>query len=320
MSGNRALSIQRQIRGYNAQDGAVKHQKCLPLQVYQSIFRNTFTHKERVLGELICGALFFGMRSCEYSLVKNERKTKLLILRNIQFFSENMKIQRTRRNMKLLQASSVSITFVSQKNGVKDQTITMHRNGSKLCPVRIWACLMLRILQYPGGSLDLPVNTFSIKNKTTLIPSTDILEHIRATVTVMGSDLLGFTSKDVGCHSIRSSFAMFLYLQDVRTDRIMLQGRWKSDAFLLYIRVQVAAFSKGLSSALIHDSNNFFTTPDTHSNSNMGRTPMFNFDIVTDPADPRCRNANSFASNLNNNGPGANNRRATRPSFFHIYG
>jgi len=319
LPGNRALSIQRQVRGYNSQDGSVKHQKCLTLQVFQSIYNNTFTHKERVLGELICGALFFGMRSCEYSVVKGERKTKLLVLRNIQFFLNNQKVARIRRNMQLLEALSISITFVSKKNGVKDQTITMHKNGTKLYLVRIWACLTLRILQYPGGSLDLPVNIFNIKHKMTLISSQEILEHIRATVSVMGSENLGFHPKEVGCHSIRSSFAMFLYLQDMRTDRIMLQGRWKSDAFLLYIRVQVAAFSKGLSSALIHDSNQFFTTPDTHSSNNMGRTPMFNFDIIMDPADPRCRNANSFASNLNNNGPGANNRRVTRPSFFHIY-
>jgi len=104
------------------------------------------------------------------------------------------------------------------------------------------------------------VNTFSIKNKTTLIISAEILEHIKATVTVMGSEILGFHPKEVGCHSICFSFAMFLYLQDVvRTERIMLQGCWKCDAFLLYIRVQVAAFIKVLSSALIHDSNNFFT-------------------------------------------------------------
>jgi len=222
--------------------------------------------------------------SCKYCIVKGERKKKLSVLRNIQFFQNNTKLPRIRQNVLLLQASSMtSITFVSQKSGVKDQTITMYRNGSRLCPVRIWACITLRILQYPGGPLDLPVNTFSIKNKTTLITSQDLLEHIRATVTLLGPDNLGFHPKEVGCHSIRSSFAMFLYLQDVCTDRIMLQDRWKSGAFLLYIRVQVAAFSKGLSSALTHDSNNFFTTPDTHSSTEITRAPMFNFDIITDP-------------------------------------
>jgi len=220
----------------------------------------------------------------------------------------------------LLRADSVNITFISQKNDAKDQTITMHANGATLCPVKVWANVVLRILQYPDSSLDLPVNTFRTKSKISLLTSKDILQHIRATVKVLGEERLGFKSSEVGCHSIRSSFAMFLYLQEIRTDRIMLQGRWKSDAFLLYIRVQVTAFSKGLSDALIHDSNNFFTVPETNQPElNNIRSTMFNFDIVSDPADPRCRNSRSFASNLNNNGPGANNRRVTRPSFFHIY-
>jgi len=276
--------------------------------------------KDAAMGELISGALFFGMRSCEYSIVTGERKTKLLTLRNIKFLRHNRNIQRVKGNMKLLDAESVSITFISQKNDEKEQIITMHRNGSKLCPVKIWANISLRILDYPDSSLDLPVNTFKTKTRTSLITSKDILSHIRATVKVLGETALGFKASEVGCHSIRSSFAMFLYIQEVRTGRIMLQGRWRSDAFLLYIRVQVTAFSRGLSDAIIHDSNNFFTVPElsTQNNKNQ-RSTMFNFDIVTDPTDPRCRNSHSFASNLNNNGPGANNRRATRPSFFHLH-
>jgi len=100
----------------------------------------------------------------------------------------------------------------------------------------------------------------------------------------------------------------------------MLQGRWRSDAFLLYIRVQVTAFSTGLSNAMVHDSNNFYTVPDTHikQKNNQNTNSMFNFDIVTDPADPRNRNTRSYATNLNN-GLSANNQRVLRPSIFSIF-
>jgi len=196
----------------------------------------------------------------------------------------------------------------------------MHRNGTNLCPVKIWAKITLRILRYEGGSLDLPVCTFISKGRTTLIPSKEILLQIRTTVKIMGEENLGFGASEVGCHSIRSSFAMFLYMRGIRTDRIMLQGRWKSDAFLLYIRPQVATFSKGLSEAITHETNNFFTIPDISTDTSQNtRTPEFDPDIVTNPADPRNRNNNSYASHLNNNGPGANNTRVTRPSFFHLY-
>jgi len=294
-SGTRVLVIHRQLRGYNKADGAVAHQKCLPLLIFKKIWQNSMTPKEMALGELIVDALFFGMRSCEYSIVKGERKTKLLRLRNLKFLQRNKSLFKIKGNRKLLTASSICIAFESQKNGDKDQTITMHANKTSICPVRALACLTLRILNYPGASLELPVNTYKINNTIDILPSTEILRHIRATVDVIGIDVLGFNSKDVGCHSIRSSFAMFLYKQDVRTDKIMLQGRWRSDAFLLYIRVQITAFSTGISHATIKDSNNFYTVPDTHvsQKNNSHRSPMFNFNIVTNPAYPRCRNAST---------------------------
>ena len=320
-SGKRSIHLQRQLGGYKKADEAVKHQKCLPLQIFKVIWANTFTELDKALGELITGALFFGMRSCEYSTVTGERKTKLLRLRNIQFMLNNERIPRVRNNIKLFEADSVSITFISQKNNEKDQTITMHKNGSQLCPVRAWACLCLRILKINNASLDLPVNTYKIKSTIGFISSTEVLRHIRTTVSIVGESSLGFSSLDVGCHSIRSSFAMFLYLQNVKTDRIMRQGRWRSDAFLLYIRVQVAAFSTGLSTAMIQDSNNFFTVPDpTVSHPSIRQeTPIFNFDIVSDLADPRCRNPSSFASNMNNNGISATNPRVPRQTFFNIF-
>ena len=278
------------------------------------------------------------MRSCEYSQVQGERKTKLLRLRNIHFYHNNRKTPPTHGIKFLLRASSVSITFISQKNDEQDQTITMHRSNHILCPVKAWALLTLRILSYPGATLDLPVNIFLNGNSPALIYSKDILSQIRTTVTVLGENVLGLQAKRVGCHSIRSSFAMFLYMQNIRTDKIMLQGRWRSDAFLLYIRTQVSNFSNGLSNAMMQDSSIFYTVSTDQTNShtdlpfrvtpsvpniphtNNNGSKLQNFDIVTDPGDPRNRNVTSFASNLhNNNGPNANNSRVLRPNFFSIF-
>ena len=61
-------------------------------------------------------------------------------------------------------------------------------------------------------------------------------------VIIIGEDKLGIKAEDVGPHSNRSSAAMWMYLNGVRTFTIMLQGRWSSDAFLTYIRKK----SKGI--------------------------------------------------------------------------
>ena len=44
---------------------------------------------------------------------------------------------------------------------------------------------------------------------------------------------------------------MHMYLQGAQVYTIMLQERWSSDAFLLYIRRQVQQFSEGLSNGMV---------------------------------------------------------------------
>ena len=79
----------------------------------------------------------------------------------------------------------------------------------------------------------------------------NITNALKTTVDSMKDFNLGFASEDVGTHSIRSGGAMALCLAKVDTYIIKLQGRWKSDAFLKYIRKQVKQFSTDLSNKMI---------------------------------------------------------------------
>ena len=93
------------------------------------------------------------------------------------------------------------------------------------------------------------------------ISSASIRKDIKNVVNIMGPKILGFTSDDVGTHSIRSGGAMALHLANVSSLTIMMIGRWRSEAFLLYIRKQVQQFSVGLSDKML-ESEDYFTTPD----------------------------------------------------------
>ena len=55
-----------------------------------------------------------------------------------------------------------------------------------------------------------------------------------------GEERLGFSHKEVDTQSIRSGFAMELYLAKVYLETIMIMGRWASSTFLRYIRIQVS--------------------------------------------------------------------------------
>ena len=66
-SGQTSLLLQRKIRGYKTLDPTTKHQKAIPGKIVLHVYRKTNTHLETSIVQLIAGAFFFGMRSCEYS-------------------------------------------------------------------------------------------------------------------------------------------------------------------------------------------------------------------------------------------------------------
>ena len=81
-TGKQAIHLRDQLRGYRANDPETRHQRALPLLVYRTIWQSKATNFDVVLGQLIVAALFHGMRSCEYSKVTGERKTKIQIVAN----------------------------------------------------------------------------------------------------------------------------------------------------------------------------------------------------------------------------------------------
>ena len=76
---------------------------------------------------------------------------------------------------------------------------------------------------------------------------------------------------------------MLLHLAGVQVYIIMLIGRWKSDAFLVYLRTQVEEFTAGVSKAMVSSASgaDFFTFPST---------------VARDPQDPCMRQGNGRLS------------------------
>ena len=100
--------------------------------------------------------------------------------------------------------------------------------------------MVQHIRSYPGFQDIWEISTFHDGNAFTQISSTEILRNIRALVSLIGKDELGFTADEVGTHSVRSSLAMMMYLTpEIPTYTIMLVGCWNFAAFLAYIEQQV---------------------------------------------------------------------------------
>ena len=260
--------LQQVYRGYKNIDPATKQQKALPVSVLRKMYNIAKLQNSPIplaRAELACLAFFYCMRSCEYSKTSSDesKRTQTLKLRNFRFFKNKRLMSHS--SPALATADLVDVTFMFQKNEDRNESVGMHAARSSpdfMCPVKLAASAVRRVRSYPESNDDSPINLMHKADGTPFqITSASIRTQIRSTVKHIGPKTLGFGPDEVGTHSIRSGGAMALHLADVSPLTIMMIGRWRSEAFLLYIRKQVQKFSEGLSDRMLQ-TEDYFTTPD----------------------------------------------------------
>ena len=120
-----------------------KHQKYTPENLLLHIYKRTNTHLNTAIGQLIVGAFLFGMRSCNYSTTPKgeDKNTRILQKGDINFYRKCRGLYHDSGILHL--SDKASPTFFTQKNGVKNATVTQWRTATTLCPVRIWAEIII---------------------------------------------------------------------------------------------------------------------------------------------------------------------------------
>ena len=221
-------------------------------------------------------AYFFAMRSCKFTHTRTPGRTRILRLRGILFRSADNSII-DHRSPGLCMAERVTLTFENQKNGIKMDRRTHQRTADEtLCPVRRLASLVDRIFRrvLTASPTD-TINTTCLLTTQAHVTSTAVRNYMRSTCTAAGGTaVFGYAAADIGTKSLRSGAAMGLFLMNHPVHKIMILGRWSSDAFLVYIRPQVLEWTNNMSSDMIEF--NSFTDITTGNN----KTP---------PTDPRTR-------------------------------
>ena len=146
----------------------------------------------------------------------------------------------------------MSITFVSQKNGRKNDTITQWKTyDSILCPVLQWAAIVHRISNYTGTTPDTPVSAVWTNSRLEHVTGNIVETALGDGVVALGEDKLCIRRHEVGTHSIRSGTAMAMYLGGVPVFAIMLIGCWSSTAFMNYIQKLIEEFTLNVSTLML---------------------------------------------------------------------
>lgn len=253
-TGKTDIRILRQKKSYHEQDPPAKHQKALPTEVYKYIYNTAHSPREKARATLLCGALFWGCRSCEYTKVPRKlQKTRPLRARDFTFKYGHKTIPHS--DPSISSAQTIIARFGLQKSGANYDEIPMDATTDPILnPPSLIASTISRLRSYPGFNPNWPIFTFYDEETKTFsqITNTEIENDIKRAVAALGRDRLGFGPEDVGTHSNRSSLAMLLYLQHVPPYTIMLIGRWRSDAFLTYIEQQCKEFTKGMSQIMLN--------------------------------------------------------------------
>ena len=289
--------LSQQFEGYKRKDPPEKQQKAAPTSLILEVTRNKSSERAMAIGRLVVLAHFFALRSYEYTSVpsQEDRRTKMLAVGGIRFNWSGKYISHSDKN--LYSADFVSLTFVDQKNGERMESVTQFRTGHPtLCPVRTTAAIISAIHMHKDTTRETTINSFVTEgNRLAKITSAEVRRSLRAAAMVLGEEALGFKPNEIGTHSIRSGAAMAMHLAEVPVYTIMIIGRWSSDAFLRYIRKQVAQFSQNIASRML-TTQHFAHVPDPH---------------VVNSLDPRTWNNPHNAQTRANIGQEQSARRAT---------
>jgi hypothetical protein len=251
-------AVRSLLRAYDKADPPPNRQKAITPKFLRRLYKfakgtNSVAHAHTA--DLILGAFFFAMRSCEYVTTKTKGRTKRVRIGCIVFRTRSRAVLSHSDPHLLTHAAYVTIVFEDQKNGKKMDARTQRRSGHRyLCPVFRWGSAVQRIVRtIPNWGDDTDLCSIFLAGDVLRISNTFTCKLLRHTCELFGGfDSFGFHPHEIGNRSLRSGAAMSLFLMDHSPAKIMILGRWSSDAFLVYIRPQVLEWTHNMSCDMIH--------------------------------------------------------------------
>ena len=135
----------------------------------------------------------------------------------------------------LLAATLCTLTFTSQKNGIKGEKLSHSTNGqANACPVRATLRRVAHLKRHNAPATT-PLHVYYDDDGTRRAVSSAMITSLlrAAALTIPGH--AGVHPEKIATRSLRASGAMALLLAGVDPDKIRIIGRWRSDAMFRYL-------------------------------------------------------------------------------------
>ena len=175
--------------------------------------------------------------------------------------------------------------------------VTQHRTdktgGAEMYPVRALVALVIRIQSYASvrtqGTTNVGINALASRNgKLEGILSKEVLKQLRDVAAAGRERKLGSPVDSIGMHLIRAGAAMAMFLARVPCATIQLIGsRWRSRMFMKYLRIQVTASTRGVTTKMTSLDSFFTVTISDDSDENDEETRLQKWPKPSRHARPR---------------------------------
>ena len=253
-AGKQDFRLTRMYSAWKKQDDPPARVEPVPMQILlraeELVGDNT---RDRATMDCIWIAFYFLLRPGEYANATRDSKHPFR-LKDVEFKIGSMHyfdvIQATLPQ--LLSATYVSLTFSTQKNGVKGEQMAHAANGQPLaCPVRATLRRVAHLLHHHAPAttpLHVYYDTTNRKRSVSSAMITSLLHS--AALTIPG--YAGVKPDNIAARSLRSSGAMALLLGGIDPDKIRILGRWKSDAMFRYLHSHALPLIQDNSKIMFH--------------------------------------------------------------------
>jgi hypothetical protein len=182
--------------------------------------------------DMIIIAFFFLLCTGEYT---DNNKDPFHLTDTQLFIGDTRILLLTAPASELCLAWFASLTFTSQKNGVRGKVIGLACSGNPyLCPVQAIICRVLYLHLHMAPPTTPLTQVFHTPNK---VAASYLTSCICESVMLLGLDL-GFLPSEVLAWCLRATGAKALLLAQVIPDVIRLIGRWRLDKMLWYLHIQ----------------------------------------------------------------------------------
>ena len=219
------------------------------------------TSASQAVADMIVVAFFYLLRPGEYTGTTSDNAP--FRMQDVQLFIGRRRLDLTHApEADLIAATSATLTFTTQKNGVWGEVVLHGRSGClRCCPVSALARRIL-CLRMHHASPATPLATSWPNNRKRAVTAKDITDALRLAVITLGPSI-GLISSDISARSLRAGGAMALLCAHVDTDIIRLLGRWQSDAMMRYLHLQ-ALPAMNRFAHLMTSGGNYTVTPGHH--------------------------------------------------------